>query len=183
MLSMKDILSTQDMIDKRHLDIRTITMGISLLDCCHENVDECARRIYDKITRRAENLVRIGEEIEWEFGIPIVNKRISVTPIALVGNSCNTDSYVPLAIAMDRAAKECGVNFIGGFSALVQKGCTKGDWILMDSIPQAMKETERVCASVNVGSTKAGINMDAVAKMGKIIKKTAELTADNDGLG
>ena len=183
MLSFKDILATQDMIDKRHLDIRTITMGISLLDCAHEDVNECARRIYDKITRKAENLVKVGQEIEWEFGIPIVNKRISVTPIAIVGNACNTDSYVPLAIAMDKAAETCGVNFIGGFSALVQKGCTKGDWILMDSIPEAMKATNLVCSSVNVGSTKAGINMDAVAKMGQIIKKTADLTADNDGLG
>ena len=183
MLNINDILSTQDMIDKRHLDIRTITMGISLLDCAHEDVDVCAGKIYEKIVRRAENLVKVGEEIEWEFGIPIVNKRISVTPIALVGNTCRTDSYVPLAIAMDKAAKECGVNFIGGFSALVQKGCTKGDWILMDSIPEALKVTERVCSSVNVGSTKAGINMDAVARMGQIIKKTAELTADQDGLG
>ncbi|MBQ8880642.1 MAG: PFL family protein [Oscillospiraceae bacterium] len=183
MLDFKDILATQDMIDKRHLDVRTITMGISLLDCAHEDVNICAQRIYDKITRRAENLVKVGQDIEWEFGIPIVNKRISVTPIALVGNACNTDSYVPLAIAMDKAAKECGVNFIGGFSALVQKGCTRGDWILMDSIPEAMKATDLVCSSVNVGSTKAGINMDAVAKMGQIIKKTAELTADNDGLG
>ena len=183
MLEFKDILATQDMIDKRHLDIRTITMGISLLDCAHEDVNVCAQRIYDKITRNAENLVKVGQEIEWEYGIPIVNKRISVTPIALVGNACRTDSYVPLAIAMDKAAKACGVNFIGGFSALVQKGCTKGDWILMDSIPEALKETEFVCSSVNVGSTKAGINMDAVAKMGQIIKKTAEVTADNDGLG
>ena len=183
MLNIKDVLYTQDMIDKRHLDIRTITMGISLLDCMHEEVNICAQKIYDKITRRAENLVKVGQEIEWEFGIPIVNKRISVTPIAIVGNSCNTDSYVPLAIAMDKAAKECGVNFIGGFSALVQKGCTKGDWILMDSIPEAMKVTERVCSSVNVGSTKAGINMDALAKMGQIIKQTAHLTADDDGLG
>ncbi len=183
MLNQKDILYTQDMIDKRHLDIRTITMGISLLDCAHEDVQICAQRIYDKITRQAEHLVKTGQDIEWEFGIPIVNKRISVTPITIVGNACHTDSYVPLAIAMDKAAKECGVNFIGGFSALVQKGCTKGDWILMDSIPEAMKATERVCASVNVGSTRAGINMDAVAKMGKIIKKTAEITADNDGLG
>ena len=183
MLNFQDILSTQDMIDKRHLDIRTITMGISLLDCTHEDVNVCAQKIYDKITRRAENLVKVGQDIEWEFGIPIVNKRISVTPIAIVGNSCRTDSYVPLAMAMDKAAKECGVNFIGGFSALVQKGATKGDWILMDSIPEAMRVTERVCASVNVGSTKAGINMDAVAKMGQIIKQTAAVTADNDGLG
>ena len=183
MLSIKDILYTQDMIDKRHLDIRTITMGISLLDCADTNVDVCAQKIYDKITRQAKDLVKVGQEIEWEFGIPIVNKRISVTPISLVGNSCRTDSYVPLAIAMDRAAKECGVNFIGGFSALVQKGCTKADWILMDSIPEAMAATERVCSSVNVGSTRAGINMDAVAKMGNIIKQTAEITKDNDGLG
>ena len=183
MLNFQDILSTQDMIDKRHLDIRTITMGISLLDCADEDVKVCARKIYDKITRKAENLVKVGRDIEWEFGIPIVNKRISVTPIGIVGNTCRADSYVPLAIAMDEAAKTCGVNFIGGFSALVQKGATKGDWILMDSIPEAMAATERVCASVNVGSTKAGINMDAVAKMGRIIKQTAQLTADNDGLG
>lgn len=183
MLNVKDILDTQDMIDKRHLDIRTITMGISLLDCTDTDVNVCARKIYDKITKQAENLVKVGQEIEWEFGIPIVNKRISVTPISLVGSSCCTDSYVPLAMAMDEAAKTCGVNFIGGFSALVQKGCTAGDWILMDSIPEAMKVTQRVCASVNVGSTRAGINMDAVAKMGEIIKKTAEVTKDNDGLG
>jgi len=183
MLSLKDVLFTQDMIDKRHLDIRTITMGISLLDCTDTDIKTCAKKVYDKITRQAENLVKVGEEIELEFGIPIVNKRISVTPMALIGNSCNADSYVPLAVAMDEAAKTCGVNFIGGFSALVQKGCTKGDWILMDSIPEAMAATERVCASVNVGSTRAGINMDAVAKMGRIIKQTAAITADNDGLG
>ena len=183
MINTHEILSTQDMIDKRHLDIRTITMGISLLDCCHEDVNVCAQKIYDKITQKAENLVKTGQDIEWEFGIPIVNKRISVTPIALVGGSCRTDSYVPLAIAMDKAAKECGVNFIGGFSALVQKGATKADWILMDSIPEALRCTNMVCSSVNVGSTKAGINMDAVAKMGQIIKKTAKLTADQDGLG
>ena len=183
MLNQNDILQTRDMIDKRHLDIRTITMGISLLDCSDTDVNTCARKIYDKITRRAENLVKVGQDIEWEFGIPIVNKRISVTPISIVGNACETDSYVPLAIAMDRAAKECGVNFIGGFSALVQKGFTKGDRVLINSIPEAMAATERVCSSVNVGSTKAGINMDAVALMGQIIKKTAEITADNDGLG
>ena len=183
MLNFQDILSTQDMIDKRHLDIRTITMGISLLDCTDTDVDRCAQKIYEKIVRRAENLVKVGQEIEWEFGIPIVNKRIAVTPISLVGSSCQTDSYVPLAIAMDRAAETCGVNFIGGFTALVQKGATVADEILMNSIPEALKATSRVCASVNVGSTRAGINMDAVAKMGKIIKKTAEVTADHDGLG
>jgi len=183
MLNQSDILQTRDMIDKRHLDIRTITMGISLLDCADTDVETCARKIYDKITRRAENLVKVGQDIEWEFGIPIVNKRISVTPISIVGNACETDSYVPLAIAMDKAAKECGVNFIGGFSALVQKGFTRGDRVLIDSIPEALAATERVCSSVNVGSTKAGINMDAVALMGRVIKKTAEVTADNDGLG
>ena len=183
MLNHKDVLQTRDMIDKRHLDIRTITMGISLLDCADPDVQVCAQKIYDKITRKAENLVKVGQDIEWEFGIPIVNKRISVTPISIVGNTCQTDSYVPLALAMDRAAKECGVNFIGGFSALVQKGFTKGDRVLIDSIPEALAATERVCSSVNVGSTKAGINMDAVALMGDIIKKTAQATADNDGLG
>ena len=183
MLNVNDILATQDMIDKRHLDIRTITMGISLLDCAHEDVNICAQRIYDKITKRAEKLVEVGRQIEWEFGIPIVNKRISVTPISLVGSACKTDSYVPLAIAMDKAAETCGVNFIGGFSALVQKGCTESDWVLMNSIPEALDVTSRVCASVNVGSTKAGINMDAVAKMGQIIKETAARTADRDGLG
>ena len=183
MLRLEDILETRDMIDKRHLDIRTITMGISLLDCADPDITVCARKIYDKITRRAEKLVSVGEDIEREFGIPIVNKRISVTPMALIGGSCQADDYVPLAVAMDEAAKKCGVNFIGGFSALVQKGCTEGDWKLIRSIPEAMARTERVCASVNVGSTKAGINMDAVAEMGRIIKQTAELTADNDGLG
>ena len=183
MINQKDILHTLDMIDKRHLDIRTITMGISLLDCMDTDVNVCAQKIYDKITLRAKDLVRVGQEIEKEFGIPIVNKRISVTPISLVGAACRTDNYVPLAVALDRAAKAVGVNFIGGFSALVQKGCTDSDWKLMRSIPEAMAQTERVCASVNVGSTQAGINMDAVAEMGRIIKATAEITAEDDGLG
>ena len=183
MFSQRDILKTQDMIDKRHLDIRTITMGISLLSCCDPDIDVCCEKIYKKITTYAKDLVRIGCDIEKEFGIPIVNKRISVTPIALVAGSCEADSYVKIARTLDAAAKKCGVNFIGGFSALVQKGATKGDWNLIHSIPEALASTERVCASVNVGSTKAGINMDAVAEMGRIIKKTAELTADNDGLG
>ena len=183
MLNTKNIIETQDMIDKRHQDIRTITMGISLLDCADPDIDVCAQKVYDKICRKAKNLVKVGQDIEWEFGIPIVNKRISVTPISLVAAACRTDSYVPLAVAMDKAAKEVGVNFIGGFSALVQKGCTESDWKLIRSIPEAMRLTERVCSSVNIGSTKAGINMDAVAEMGRIIKKTAEVTADNDGLG
>ena len=183
MLNQKDILQTQDMIDNQHLDIRTITMGINLLDCCDPDLVVCCRKIYEKITYCARDLVRVGNEIELEFGIPIVNKRISVTPIALVASACRTDSYVEIAKTLDAAAKTCGVNFIGGFSALVQKGCTNSDWKLIRSIPEAMASTERVCASVNVGSTKAGINMDAVAEMGRIIKKTAEITADNDGLG
>lgn len=183
MLNQNDIFKTIDMIDKRHLDIRTITMGISLRDCAHSDIRVSCGKVYDKITRRAENLVRVGEDIEREFGIPIVNKRISVTPIAMVAESCDADSYVPFAEVLDQAAKTCGVNFIGGFSALVQKGCTKGDRILIESIPEAMARTERVCASVNVGSTRAGINMNAVSLMGKIIKQTAHITRDNDGLG
>lgn len=183
MLSLGNIFETINMIDKQHLDIRTITMGISLLDCICEDPKRCCDKIYDKITRKAENLVRTGEAIESEFGIPIVNKRISVTPMALVAGSCDTTDYVPFALAMDRAAKECGVNFIGGFSALVQKGFAKGDELLLRAIPQALAQTDFVCSSVNVGSTKAGINMDAVAQMGRIIKETAHLTAAQEGLG
>lgn len=183
MLNQNDILETQAMIEQQHLDIRTITMGISLLDCCDPDLTVCCQKIYDKITRLAKNLVPVGEEIEAEFGIPIVNKRISVTPIALVAGACQTDSYVEIAKTLDAAAKTCGVNFIGGFSALVQKGATTGDWKLIRSIPEALAATERVCASVNVGSTKAGINMDAVAEMGRIIKKTAALTEDNGCMG
>ena len=183
MLNQNDILETQAMIEQQHLDIRTITMGISLLDCCDPDLKVCCQKIYDKITRLAKNLVSVGEEIEAEFGIPIVNKRISVTPIALVAGACQIDSYVEIAKTLDAAAKTCGVNFIGGFSALVQKGATTGDWKLIRSIPEALAATERVCASVNVGSTKAGINMDAVAEMGRIIKKTAALTEDNGCMG
>ena len=183
MLNQNDFLETQAMIEQQHLDIRTITMGISLLDCCDPDLSACCEKIYNKITRLAKNLVSVGEEIEAEFGIPIVNKRISVTPIALVAGACQTDSYVEIAKTLDAAAKTCGVNFIGGFSALVQKGATTGDWKLIRSIPEALAATERVCASVNVGSTKAGINMDAVAEMGRIIKKTAALTEDNGCMG
>ena len=183
MLNAKDILQTQDMIANQHLDIRTITMGISLLDCSDPDMDRCCEKIYRKITQRAKDLVKVGEDIEKEFGIPIVNKRISVTPIALVAAACQGDDYVPIAKTLDAAAKKCGVNFIGGFSALVQKGATESDWKLIRSIPEAMAATERVCASVNVGSTKAGINMDAVAEMGRILKRTAEATASDDCLG
>ena len=183
MFNHSDILQTIDMIDHQHLDVRTITMGISLRDCAHNDIDRCARRIYDKVCRLAEHLVETGCAIETEYGIPIVNKRISVTPISLVGESCSAADYTPLAQALDRAAQECGVNFIGGFSALVHKGMTVGDERLIRSIPNALAATELVCSSVNVASTRAGINMDAVALMGRIIKKTAEMTADAGGLG
>ena len=183
MLNQKEILSTIEMIDQQHLDIRTITMGISLLDCADADTDRSCEKIYDKITSSAERLVAVGEEIEREYGIPIVNKRISVTPISLVAAASKAKNCVPYAVAMDRAAKTVGVNFIGGFSALVQKGMTAADAALIDSIPEALRETELVCSSVNIGSTRAGINMDAVARMGEIIKKTADLTAHQDGLG
>ena len=183
MPSLQKVIDAIDMIDKQHLDIRTITMGISLLDCASEDAGRCCEKIYDKICHKAENLVKTGESIEREFGIPIVNKRISVTPMALVAGSCRTEDYVPFALTMDKAAKACGVNFIGGFSALVQKGFTTGDEKLLRAIPQALAQTDIVCSSVNVGSTKAGINMDAVARMGKIIKETAHLTREQDGLG
>ena len=183
MLKHKEILSTIEMIDQQHLDIRTVTMGISLLSCCDPDPRRACEKIYEKITRSAENLVKTGEEIEAEFGIPIVNKRISVTPIAMVAAASETGDYVPFALAMDRAAKTCGVNFIGGYSALVQKGMTVADQRLIRSIPQALAETELVCSSVNVGSTRAGINMDAVSLMGRIVKETAAKTADRDGLG
>ncbi len=183
MLSRNEIMQTIRMIDQQHLDIRTITMGISLLSCADPDPEACCRKIYDKICRRAERLVPTGEAIETEFGIPIVNKRISVTPIALVAAGCETADYVPFAKALDRAARTCGVNFIGGYSALVQKGLTEADRKLMNAIPEALAETELVCASVNVGSTRAGINMDAVRTMGQVVKKTAQRTADRDGFG
>ncbi|MCD8188867.1 MAG: DUF711 family protein, partial [Clostridiales bacterium] len=183
MLSRNEILQTIDMIDQQHLDIRTITMGISLLSCCDPDPEAACRKIYDKICRTAENLVKTGEQIEREFGIPIVNKRISVTPMALVAAASETSDYVPFAKALDRAAKTCGVNFIGGYSALVQKGMTAADRKLIASIPEALAETDFVCSSVNVGSTRAGINMDAVRLMGETVKKTALRTADRDGFG
>lgn len=183
MQNINDIISTLDMIDHQHLDVRTITMGISLLDCCDEDIGKVAGKIYDKITKKAEKLVETGEQIEKEFGIPIVNKRISVTPISLIGSACKETNYAPLAVALDKAAKQCGVNFIGGFSALVHKGFTNGDLNLINSIPEALASTDEVCSSVCVASTKAGINMDAVALMGKIIKQTADMTADEGGFG
>jgi uncharacterized protein (UPF0210 family) len=183
MINTKDILETIKMIEEEHLDIRTITMGISLRDLAADDINVLADKIYDKVTRRAEKLVATGEQIERELGIPIINKRISVTPIAMVGATSSANSYVPLAKALDRAADTTGVNFVGGFSALVQKGFAKGDEILINSIPEAMAETNLVCSSVNVASTKAGVNLDAIGLMGRIIKQTAELTKDNDSMG
>ena len=178
MLSQHEIMQTIQMIDQQHLDVRTITMGISLLSCARSDPKQACGAIYDKITRYAEKLVSTGEAIEKEFGIPIVNKRISVTPIALVAAAAETDNYAPFAAALDRAAKATGVNFIGGFSALVQRGMTDADRKLIASIPEALSTTDLVCSSVNVGSTKAGIDMDAVALMGRTIKELAERTAD-----
>lgn len=183
MLTIHDIMETNRMIEENKLDVRTITLGISLRDCAHPDIAVFCRNIYDKITKSAENLVRTGEDIEAEYGIPIINKRISVTPIAIAAESCQGDSFVPVAEALDAAAKTVGVNFIGGFSALVEKGYTKGDRILIRSIPEALARTERVCSSVNLASTKTGINMDCVKEMGEIIIKTAQLTADRDALG
>ena len=183
MLNQHEIMQTIQMIDQQHLDVRTITMGISLLSCAHSEVDVACTKIYDKITRYAEHLVATGQSIEREFGIPIVNKRISVTPISLVAAASDTDNYAPFAVALDKAAKATGVNFIGGFSALVQKGMTNADRILINSIPEALSTTDIVCGSVNVGSTKAGIDMDAVGLMGRTIKDLAARTADKGGFG
>ena len=183
MINSSEILQTIRMFDQQHLDIRTITMGISLLDCADPDPKAACQKIYDKICRRAQHLVSTGQAIEKEFGIPIVNKRVSVTPISLVAAASDTNDYVPFAAALDRAAKTVGIDFIGGFSALVQKGFTQSDRKLIASIPEALATTELVCSSVNVGSTKAGINMDAVAEMGQIIKKTADLTASAGGFG
>ena len=179
MIETGEILQTMQMIQEQNFDIRTITLGINLLDCSHPVAEACAARVYDKICQTAKDLVKTGEAIERELGIPIVNKRISVTPISLI---CQGDPR-PIARALDKAAKEMGVNFLGGYSALMQKGATKADERLVESIPEVLATTDRLCSSVNVGSTRAGINMNAVRQMGQIIKKTAELTADNDSLG
>ncbi len=178
-----EVIETLHMIQVENLDIRTITMGISLLDCAAESGTEARRRIYDKVTRLAERLAPVGEAISQEFGIPIINKRVAVTPLALVAGACADERYVAFAETLDRAAKEIGVNFIGGFSALVHKGYTAGDRRLIASIPEALATTERVCSSVNVATTRAGINMDAVREMGEVIAQTAALTADRDGVG
>lgn len=183
MLSIENILETNRMIQNNKLDVRTITMGISLLGCISEDGDRMCTRIYDHITKEAEYLVKTGEDLERELGVPIINKRISVTPISLIGGASNLPNYVPIARVLDKAAKAVGVNFIGGFSALVSKGYTEGDRKLIASIPEALATTDIVCSSVGIGSTKAGINMDAVAEMGHIVKETARLTADRDALG
>ncbi len=183
MITTAEIMETNRMIKESKLDVRTITMGISLLDCADADIDRFNEKIYKKITTYAKDLVKVGDELAMEFGIPVVNKRISVTPIAIAAAGCQTDSYVSIAKTLDRAAKDVGVNFIGGFSALVQKGMTAADRILIDSIPEAMATTECVCASVNVGTSRNGLNMDAVKKMGEVILETAELTKDRDCIG
>lgn len=183
MVNTSEILETIKMIEQENLDIRTITMGISLLDCVRESVDKTATAIYDKITKKAEKLVKTGDDIGLMYGIPIINKRVSVTPISLLSNAKSSEDYVKYALALEKAAEEIGINFIGGFSALVQKGFTECDKLLIDAIPEALKQTTKVCSSVNVGSTKAGINMDAVYKMGQIVKKTAEITKDQGSIG
>ena len=183
MLNTRDILETIKMIREENLDIRTVTMGISLFDCITDDLTRLEEKIYDKITASAKNLVSVCEELERTYGIPIVNKRISVTPVSYIGAGLSPDGFVRLAKTLDRAAKELGVNFIGGFSAHVQKGAIKGAVNLIESIPQALCESERVCSSINVATTKAGINMDAVKRMGEIVKETAYLTRDNDSIG
>ena len=175
-MDIKNVTETIAMIEEQNFDIRTITMGISLLDCIDPDIDKAAEKIYAKITDKARDLVKVGNEISAELGIPIVNKRVCVTPIAIIGAATNATDYVPLAKAMDEAAQKVGIDFIGGFSALVQKGYAKGDKILINSIPAALAATQKVCSSVNIGSTKTGINMSAVADMGRVIKETARLS-------
>ncbi len=183
MINTREIMETIRMIDDQHLDIRTITMGISLLDCIDSDKNRCCEKIYDKITRYAKDLVKTGEDISRQYGIPIINKRISVTPISMIAGATDATDYVCFAETLNRAAIETGVNFIGGFSALVHKGFAKGDRILIESIPEALATTDRVCSSVGVATTKAGINMDAVRLMGETVVKTAQLTADRDSFG
>ncbi len=183
MISKGEILETNKMIQEANLDVRTITMGISLLDCADEDINKFNEKIYKKITTCAKDLVKVGEDLENQFGIPIVNKRISVTPIAIAAAGCKTDDYVSIAKTLDRAAKDVGVNFIGGFSALVHKGATPSDTKLINSIPKALCETDIVCSSVNIGTSRNGLDMDAVKRMGEIIIETAQLSKDNNCLG
>ena len=183
MMNSNNILETIKMIEEEKLDIRTITMGISLLDCIDSDGDKAREKIYNKIITSAKDLVKVAKEIENEFGIPIVNKRVSVTPISIIAGATNEDNYLKFAETLDKAAEDLSIDFIGGFSALVHKGYTKGDKILINSIPEALAKTNKVCASVNVGSTRCGINMDAVKEMGQVIKRTAELTKESKGFG
>ena len=185
MFDMFEVIETNEMIDKDLLDVRTITIGISLLDCIDTDLNKLCDNIYRKITRAAKDLVKVGDDISRDFGVPIVNKRISVTPIALIGASAckSVEDFVQIAKTLDKAARDTGVNFLGGYSAVVSKGITVADRLLMESIPQALSETDFVCSSVNLGSTKTGLNMDAVRLMGKIVKETAKITADKDSIG
>ncbi len=183
MIDTNDILETINMIDHENLDVRTITMGISLLDCIDDNIDKACDKVYDKICRYAKDLVKVGDDISVEYGVPIIHKRISVTPIAMLAGACSGKRTVKFAHTLERAANTVGVNFIGGYSALCQKCFSVGDYAIIESIPEALAETEHVCSSVNIGSTKTGINMDAVAKMGTIVRQTAELTADRECIG
>ncbi|MBE6383251.1 MAG: DUF711 family protein, partial [Lentisphaerae bacterium] len=185
MISLNEVLETNKMILEENLDVRTITMGISLLDCATSDLRTTCDNIYAKITSLAKDIVKTGDDIGREFGVPVINKRISITPAAIVGSSCcrTSDDFVEIAKTLDRAAKELGVNFIGGFSAIVSKGMTTADELLIRSLPKALAETQYICASVNVGSTKTGLNMDAVRLMGEIVKATAEATRERDSIG
>lgn len=183
MINTHDVLETIQMIREENLDIRTITMGISLFDCVSDDVDRLCNNIYDKVTKTACDLVKTGEKIERKYGIPIVNKRVSVTPVSLIGGNISPDGYIKVACALQKAADELGIDFLGGFSALVQKGMTRGADAMISVIPEVLAETKNICSSVNVASTKAGINMDAIARMGKTIKRAAYLTRDNESIG
>ena len=179
----EEVRATLRMIEAEHLDIRAVTMGISLRDCISESIESTCRRVYEKIVRSAERLVPTAQEVQAAFGVPITNKRISVTPIALIGEASRADSYVALAETLDRAGEALGIDYVAGFSALIEKGITPGDAVLLDSIPEALSTTARVCSSIQVATTRAGINMDAIAKMGRVIKATAQATADRGGIG
>lgn len=183
MITISEARQTNEMIEEANLDVRTITMGINIVDCADPNEKKFCKNIYERITKRAKDLVKVGEDISREFGVPVVNKRISVTPVAIAAAACKTSNYVEVAKTLDRAAKDVGVNFIGGFSALVHKGITESDMKLIESVPEALSVTERVCSSINLASTRTGINMDAVAKMGEVIKETAARTKDRDSIG
>lgn len=183
MITVSEARQTTAMIEEENLDVRTITMGINILDCADPDEKRFCEKVYDRITNKAKDLVKVGEDISREFGVPVVNKRISVTPVAIAAAACKTSNFVQIAKTLDNAAKEVGVNFIGGFSALVHKGMTAADRMLIDSVPEALSVTERVCSSINLASSRTGINMDAVARMGEVIRETAFLTRDRDSLG